>query len=245
MPNKKKVNKNVKKKSIAPSLICAIIAIIIAVVMIVVAAVSMMGGGDSSASFSDASSVDKTVSYADTSYEVKEEYTYVQIEMEDGGKIVLELYPETAPITVANFVKLVKDGFYDGLIFHRVIEGFMIQGGDPEGTGLGGSPETIFGEFSENGFDNPLKHDRGVISMARKSMPLDSASSQFFIVHANSPFLDGKYAAFGRVVSGMDVVDAIAAVDTDGNDKPYDDVRMKKVTLLHEAKISEESASEE
>ncbi len=242
MPNQKKVHKNKQTKTLSPSLIAACVAIVIAIVMIVVAAVSMLGGNNNSSAsdVSDAFSADKTVSYAETSYETKEEYTYVQIEMEDGGNIVLELYPETAPITVANFVKLVKDGFYDGIIFHRVIEGFMIQGGDPEGTGLGGSPDTIYGEFSANGFDNPLKHERGVISMARKSSPMDSASSQFFIVHATSPHLDGQYAAFGRVVSGMDVVDAIAAVDTNSNDKPYDDIKMKKVTLLHEASVSEE-----
>lgn len=239
MPNKKKSNKQPQKKTLSPSLICAIVAIVIAVVMIVVAAVHMLGGEDTS-SVADVSSYDTTVSYADTSYETKEEYTYVQIEMEDGGKIVLELYPETAPITVKNFVKLVKEGFYDGLIFHRVIEGFMIQGGDPEGTGLGGSAETIYGEFSANGFDNPLKHERGVISMARKSSPMDSASSQFFIVHADSPHLNGQYAAFGRVVSGMDVVDAIASVATNSSDKPYEDVRMKKVTVLQEAKTVEE-----
>ena len=245
MPNKKNVHKTTQTKSLSPSLIAACAAIVIAVVMIVVAAVSMAGGKDNTSSAADVSSVDTTVSYHETSYETKEEYTYVQIEMEDGGKIVLELYPETAPITVANFVKLVKDGFYDGLIFHRVIEGFMIQGGDPEGTGLGGSPDTIYGEFSANGFDNPLKHERGVISMARKSTPMDSASSQFFIVHSTSPHLDGQYAAFGRVVSGMGVVDAIAAVDTNSNDKPYEDVKMKKVTVLHEAPVSEETSSEE
>ncbi len=242
MPNKKKVNK--QKQTLSPSLIVAGVAIVIAVVMIIVAAVQMIGGDDDTSYTAGTSSVDKTVSYAETSYETKEEYTYVQIEMEDGGKIVLELYPETAPITVDNFVGLVKKGFYDGLIFHRVIEGFMIQGGDPEGTGFGGSDKEIFGEFSENGFDNPLKHERGVLSMARSDDP-DSASSQFFIVHATKPHLDGKYAAFGRVVSGMDVVDAIASVDTNSKDKPYEDVKMKKVTLLHEAPVSEETSSEE
>ena len=130
----------------------------------------------------------------------------VVIEMENGGKIELELYPEAAPKTVANFLKLVGEGFYDGLIFHRVIPGFMIQGGDPQGTGMGGAKENIVGEFKANGFDNPIKHVRGVISMARAYNP-NSASSQFFIMHANAPHLDGQYAAFGKVVSGMEVVD--------------------------------------
>ena len=134
--------------------------------------------------------------------------TLVQMDVADYGAIILELYPETAPITVANFVKLVQEGFYDGLTFHRVISGFMIQGGDPKGNGTGGSSETIKGEFSQNGVENPLKHERGVISMARSSMP-DSASSQFFIMHEAAPHLDGAYAAFGRVLSGIEVVDAI------------------------------------
>ena len=136
--------------------------------------------------------------------------TLVQMDIADYGTIILELYPETAPITVANFVKLVQEGFYDGLTFHRIIDGFMIQGGDPKGNGTGGSAEKIKGEFSQNGVDNPLKHERGVISMARSSQP-DSASSQFFIMHADAPHLDGAYAAFGKVISGIEVVDAICA----------------------------------
>ncbi len=136
--------------------------------------------------------------------------TVVQMDVANYGTIILELYPETAPNTVANFVKLAKDGFYDGLTFHRIIAGFMIQGGDPKGNGTGGSAETIKGEFAQNGVENPLKHERGVISMARSSMP-DSASSQFFIMHEDAPHLDGAYAAFGRVISGMEVVDAICA----------------------------------
>ncbi len=127
------------------------------------------------------------------------------------GEIELELLPEAAPITVENFVKLVKDGFYDGLTFHRIISGFMIQGGDPLGNGTGGSKDRIKGEFRQNGVDNPIKHERGVISMARSMMP-NSASSQFFIMHGDAPHLDGAYAAFGRVTSGMDVVDKIAGV---------------------------------
>ncbi len=155
----------------------------------------------------------------------------VLIEMENGGKIELELYPEVAPITVQNFEKLVGEGFYDGLTFHRVIAGFMIQGGCPNGNGMGGADENIKGEFSANGVKNDLKHERGVISMARSRHP-DSASSQFFIMHANAPHLDGQYAAFGRVVSGMDVVDEIAAIPTDWNDKPKVAVRIKKASVI-------------
>ena len=155
----------------------------------------------------------------------------VKIEMENGGVIELELYPETAPITVKNFEKLVSEGFYDGLIFHRVISGFMIQGGDPTGTGYHGSDENIKGEFLANGVMNKLSHTRGVISMARSQHP-DSASSQFFICHEDATFLDGNYAAFGKVTKGIEVVDAIAAVETDGRDKPYEDQVMKKVTLI-------------
>ena len=155
----------------------------------------------------------------------------VVIEMENGKKIKLKLYPEAAPITVKNFEKLVSEGFYDGLIFHRVINGFMIQGGDPEGTGMGGSKEKIKGEFASNGVKNDLKHTRGVISMAR-SMMKDSASSQFFIMHQDAPHLDGDYAAFGKVVEGMDVVDEIAECETGWGDRPVQDQRMAKVYLV-------------
>ena len=155
----------------------------------------------------------------------------VQIEMEDGGIIKIQLYPAVAPITCANFEKLVKEGFYDGLIFHRVINGFMIQGGDPTGTGKGGSKETIKGEFAHNGVTNNLSHTRGTISMARTNVK-DSASSQFFICHEDATFLDGDYAAFGCVTEGMDVVDRIASVDTDMRDKPIREQKMKKVTLI-------------
>ena len=157
----------------------------------------------------------------------------VIIEMENGKQIKLELYPDVAPITVENFEKLVKQGFYDGLIFHRVISGFMIQGGDPMGTGMGGAKEKIKGEFLANGVRNDLKHTRGVISMARSAMP-NSASSQFFIMHQDATHLDGQYAAFGKVVEGMDVVDEIAAVDVNFNDKPLVDQVMKKVTLIED-----------
>lgn len=152
----------------------------------------------------------------------------VQIEMENGGKIVIELYPDKAPITVENFLMLVNKGFYNGLIFHRVIENFMIQGGDPEGTGMGGAPDKIKGEFSANGVKNDLKHERGVISMAR-SQNMNSASSQFFICHADAPHLNGQYAAFGKVVEGMDVVDEIASTPTDKRDRPVEDIVMKEV----------------
>lgn len=153
----------------------------------------------------------------------------ITIEMENGKQIKLELYPDIAPATVENFIKLVKEGFYDGLIFHRVIPGFMIQGGCPEGTGMGGPGYTIKGEFSSNGVTNNLKHARGVISMARAMDP-NSAGSQFFIMHQDAPHLDGQYAAFGKVVEGMDVVDDIASVPTDYSDRPRADQKMVKVT---------------
>ncbi len=155
----------------------------------------------------------------------------VQITMEDGGIIKIELLPEHAPLTCANFEKLVGEGFYNGLIFHRVISGFMIQGGDPTGTGMGGSKENITGEFKVNGIVNTLSHERGVISMAR-SQNFNSASSQFFICHADAQFLDGQYAAFGRVVEGMDVVDRIAAVRTNFQDRPLDEQKMAKVEII-------------
>ena len=155
----------------------------------------------------------------------------IQIEMENGGIIELELYPDKAPITVENFVNLAKEGFYDGLIFHRVIKNFMIQGGDPEGTGMGGSGKTIKGEFAQNGVPNDISHVRGVISMAR-SKKMDSASSQFFIVHKDSTYLDGAYAAFGRVTSGMDVVDEIASAPTDKHDRPVEDVVIKTIRVV-------------
>ena len=152
------------------------------------------------------------------------------IEMEDGGVITLELYPEVAPISVNNFISLANKGFYDGLIFHRVISGFMIQGGDPQGSGMGGPGYHIYGEFRQNGFDNRLKHTRGVLSMARAMMP-NSAGSQFFIMHEDAPHLDGGYAAFGKVIEGMDTVDAIAAARTGANDRPLQPQAMKKVTV--------------
>ena len=172
----------------------------------------------------------------DDTAEILENYgetIMVQIEMENGGIIKLELYPDIAPITCANFVKLAKDGFYDGLIFHRVIKDFMIQGGDPTGTGMGGADENIKGEFAVNGVENNLSHERGVISMAR-SRSYDSASSQFFICHADAKYLDGQYAAFGKVTEGMDVVDEIAEVKTDYNDRPMIDMVIKTITVVEE-----------
>ena len=154
----------------------------------------------------------------------------VTITMENGDVMKAELYPEIAPNTVNNFISLVKKGFYDGLIFHRVINGFMIQGGCPNGTGMGGPGYSIAGEFAQNGFDNQLKHEPGVISMARAMNP-DSAGSQFFIMHKNSPHLDGAYAAFGKIIEGMDIVHKIAETDTDYSDRPLDEQKMKKVTV--------------
>lgn len=154
----------------------------------------------------------------------------VTFEMESGDIMKAELYPEVAPNTVNNFISLIQKGFYDGLIFHRVIKGFMIQGGDPEGTGMGGPGYGIKGEFAQNGFENNLKHTAGVLSMARSMMP-DSAGSQFFIMHKDAPHLDGGYAAFGKITEGMDVVDKIASVNTDYSDRPMEEQKLKTVTV--------------
>ena len=155
----------------------------------------------------------------------------VTIEMQDGGIITCELYPDIAPQSVYNFISLANAGFYNGLIFHRVIPGFMIQGGCPDGTGMGGPGYCIKGEFAANGVGNDLRHTRGVLSMAR-AQAMDSAGSQFFIMHKDAPHLDGQYAAFGKVVAGMEVVDKIASVRTDWNDKPTTPVKMKTVELV-------------
>ena len=154
----------------------------------------------------------------------------VTIEMENGDIMKAELYPEIAPNTVNNFISLIKKGYYDGVIFHRVIPGFMIQGGDPDGTGMGGPGYSIKGEFTHNGFKNDLKHTPGVLSMARTMIP-DSAGSQFFIMHETSPHLDGAYAAFGKLVEGLEVVDKIARVKTDYSDRPMEEQKMVKVTV--------------
>lgn len=161
---------------------------------------------------------------------------YIEINVRDYGVIKLVLYPETAPRTVVNFQKLVSEGFYDGLTFHRVISGFMIQCGDPTGTGLGGSDDTIQGEFAANGIKNDISHKRGVISMGRKSTGYDTASSHFFICHADATNLDGSYAAFGEVIEGMDVVDAIASVKTNSDDKPITDVIVESITFYEPKK---------
>ena len=154
----------------------------------------------------------------------------VTIEMENGDIMKAELYPEIAPNTVNNFISLIKKGYYDGVIFHRVIPGFMIQGGDPDGTGMGGPGYSIKGEFTQNGFKNDLKHTPGVLSMARTMIP-DSAGSQFFIMHETSPHLDGAYAAFGKLIEGLEVVDKIARVKTDYSDRPMETQKMAKVTV--------------
>lgn len=154
----------------------------------------------------------------------------VVFELENGKTMKAELYPEIAPISVNNFISLIKKGYYDGLIFHRVIRGFMIQGGCPEGTGMGGPGYSIKGEFSQNGFKNDLKHTEGVLSMARSMMP-NSAGSQFFIMHKTSPHLDGAYAAFGKITEGMDVVNKIAETPTDYSDRPLEDQKIKSMTV--------------
>ena len=161
---------------------------------------------------------------------MSEKNPIVTFTMESGDIMKAELYPEIAPNTVNNFISLVSRGFYNNLIFHRVIEGFMIQGGDPDGTGMGGPDYSIRGEFAQNGFSNELKHTKGVLSMARSNHP-DSAGSQFFIMHKDAPHLDGAYAAFGKVIEGEDVIDRIAGVPTDWNDRPMETQRMKSVTV--------------
>lgn len=159
--------------------------------------------------------------------------TKAKIEMENGGVMIVELYENIAPITCKNFINLVKEGFYNGLIFHRVIEGFMIQGGCPKGNGTGGPGHTIKGEFASNGVENNLKHERGVISMAR-SMDKNSAGSQFFIMHQDAPHLDGEYAAFGKLIEGYDVLDEIAKTPTDYMDKPLEERKIKKIEIIEE-----------
>ncbi|MBR0444356.1 MAG: peptidylprolyl isomerase [Clostridia bacterium] len=172
-----------------------------------------------------------------TDMENNNQHPIATITMEDGETIVLELYPEVAPISVANFISLANSGFYDGVIFHRVIPGFMIQGGDPDGRGTGGPGYTIKGEFTNNHVQNDISHERGVISMARQGNPYfpemayNTAGSQFFIMHEDGPFLDGDYAAFGRVIQGMDTVDRIASCGTDGNDRPLEDQKMATVRV--------------
>ena len=155
----------------------------------------------------------------------------IRITMENGKQMEAELYPDIAPATVENFVSLINEKFFDGIIFHRVIKGFMIQGGDPTGTGMGGSEKTVKGEFASNGFNNELKHTRGVLSMARTMDP-NSASSQFFIMHEDAPHLDGQYAAFGKITKGIEVVDEIASVATDFRDKPLEEQKIRTIEII-------------
>lgn len=196
--------------------------------------ISLSGCGKSTAKTPDTQKNTTITNQSSTATAYKSKYSgkkpIVTIEMEDGAKVIVELYPDTAPKTVDNFVSLVQKGFYNGLTFHRVIPDFMIQGGDPEGTGTGGPGYNIPGEFSNNGFNNPLKHTRGVISMARAQDP-NSAGSQFFIMVKDTPQLDGDYAAFGKVTKGMEEVDKIVSVKRDNQDKPLTPQKMKKVTV--------------
>lgn len=196
--------------------------------MLVLSSILVACGSDEASNepTEDTTASESTANYAD---KVKEN-PIVTITMENDAKIVVELDPKVAPNTVANFISLVEDKFYDGLIFHRVIPGFMIQGGDPNGNGTGGPGYTIDGEFTSNGFENNLLHDRGVISMARTQAP-NSAGSQFFIMTEKATSLDGEYAAFGKVLEGMDAVDAIVNAERDGSDKPLKDQKMKSVTV--------------
>ncbi|WP_019423985.1 peptidylprolyl isomerase [Paenibacillus sp. OSY-SE] len=201
--------------------------------ILLIAAMIMIAGCGAKSNADNAQSATDTSNVSDT--EKKEPASngknpLVIIEMEDGKKIELELYPDTAPNTVNNFISLVKKGFYDGLIFHRVIPGFMIQGGDPEGSGIGGPGYSIKGEFADNNFQNDLKHSEGVISMARSASP-DSAGSQFFIMVAEASHLDGQYAAFGKVTKGMEMVQEIVSTPRDAQDKPNTPQKMKKVTV--------------
>lgn len=224
MPNKSKTtNKN--KSAFSLPIILSLAVILVTVVALAFAIVHFTGEEEESHG-----TTSNSTTSVPTTETLKGTY-YAELEMEDGGKIVMELYADIAPITVTNFVKLVQEKFYDGLTFHRVDEGFMIQGGDPNGDGTGGSDEKIFGEFAANGFENNLSHTRGVISMARRTYPLDSASSQFFICHGDSTFLDGQYAAFGRVISGMDVVDRIASVPVKG-ETPLEKVVIKSIRMI-------------
>lgn len=235
--------KGAQKPSVA--VMVTAVVLVIALVVIVIAAVQMARSGRDTSSDSASQNQVSTVSYPDDPFDAfQDTCDYVRIEMEDGGIILLELYPQDAPITVANFKKLVSEGFYNGVVFHRISKSFVIQGGDPEGTGYGGAPNKIKGEFSANGVNNPIGHKRGVLSMARASYSMDSASSQFFICLNDSTAsqLDGQYAAFGRVVSGMAVVDAIAALPVNG-ETPLRKPVMKSVTLVREASANSSAAS--
>ena len=225
---------------------------IVSLVLIIVMAVLCLascGGKDGEYTLTDSTTlnidgknVTETTGKSGDKTTIRKKNVKVLFEMEDGGEFVMELYPEFAPETVRNFADLVHAGFYDGLIFHRVIPGFMAQGGDPEGTGMGGSEKKIKGEFSSNGFDdNTLKHERGTVSMAR-SMDKDSASSQFFICFEEAPHLDGEYAAFGKVVYGMETVDKMSEAAMDENDKPLIDIVIKKASVISDAEYKKYSS---
>ena len=230
MPNKSKTtNKN--KSAFSLPIILSLAVILVTVVALAFAIVHFTGEEEESHG-----TTSNSTTSVPTTETLKGTY-YAELEMEDGGKIVMELYADIAPITVTNFVKLVQEKFYDGLTFHRVVEGFMIQTGDPKADGTGGSDEKIFGEFTANGFENNLSHTRGVISMARRGSQYndsdyyDTASSQFFICHGDSTFLDGKYASFGKVISGMDVVDKIASVPVNG-ETPREKIVIKSIRMI-------------
>ena len=223
--NKKKNNKKQQNSNTAIYVLSAVAAFFI-IAIIALVSVSSCSGADKKATKGAADEMTEKIA----ALGIKEN-PVATLTMEDGGVIVMELYPEIAPNTVCNFIELANSGFYDGVIFHRCIPGFMIQGGDPEGTGMGGPGYCIKGEFTSNGFKNDLKHERGVVSMARKSSPMDSAGSQFFIMVEDYPSLDNQYASFGRVISGMEVADAIVANETDANDKPLVDQVIKSIRV--------------
>ena len=220
-------NKKKKQNSNTPIYVLSAIAAILIVAIIVLVGVSSCSQPNN-----DSTTETATDNMTEKIKELNiKENPVATLTMEDGGIIVMELYPNIAPNTVCNFIELANSGYYDGLIFHRCIPGFMIQGGCPEGTGMGGPGYKIKGEFANNGFTNNLKHTRGVISMARQSKPLDSAGSQFFIMVEDYPYLDGDYASFGKVISGMEVADAIVANETDGSDKPLVDQVIKSIRV--------------
>ncbi len=252
MANNKNSNKKAtaKKKKVSGGAVWGTVAAVAVIVLVcAVLAIGITGGRKSASNVENtsltSSNGENTAADSTNKADGKEDKTMIQenvkvaVEMENGGEFVLELYPEYAPQTVQNFVDLVTDGFYDGVGFHRVVEGFMAQGGDPEGTGMGGSGVEIPGEFASNGFtQNTLSHTRGVISMARSQDP-DSASSQFFICYDDASFLDGNYAAFGKVIEGMEVVDAFLDVERSYNSmgelaSPVEPITMKKVTIVEE-----------
>ena len=239
--NYKKTNNKKQQNNNTPIYVLSAIATLLIVAIIILVAVSSCSGSDNAAtngttdSMADTVKTQETDSMADKIAALNiEENPVATLTMEDGGVIVMELYPDIAPNTVCNFIELANSGFYDGVIFHRTTHEnnmYVIQGGDPEGTGGGGPGYTIKGEFTNNGFKNDLKHERGVISMARRAQPLDSAGSQFFIMIEDCTYLDGDYATFGKVISGMEVADAIHAQETNTNDKPLVDQVIKSIRV--------------